>query len=156
MADKKHKKNEEAEQQLETDSLEQKVSDLEDQLKRAVADYRNLEKRVEDERRDVIKFANRELLSTLLPAFDMLFLAEKYVSDDGLKITIKSLNDSLSNVGVTRVDTIEKEFDPHTMDAVESVDGPENIVVEEVRPGFELYGKLLRPAVVKVGKGENN
>lgn len=156
MDKKKHEKHEEKHEEpdQQPDDRDQKIADLDDQLKRAVADYRNLEKRVEEERRELIKYANRELLSTLLPAFDTLFLAEKYVQDDGLKLTIKSLSDSFAQVGVQRVETVGKDFDPHTMECVETVDGEENKVIDEVRPGFLLNEKLLRPAVVKVGKGK--
>lgn len=153
MAGKKDKKHEQPEEQH-NDASDTQVKDLEDQLKRAVADYRNLEKRVEEERKELIKFANRELLLTLLPSFDMLFLAEKYVQDDGVKLTVKALSDTFANVGVIRVMTDGQSFDPQTMECVETVEGEDNKVIEEIRPGFLLYGKLLRPAVVKVGKGE--
>jgi molecular chaperone GrpE len=131
-----------------------KNAELEDQFKRAVADYRNLEKRVIEERAEFIKFANRELLERLLPAFDALFLAEKYIQDDGLKLTIKSLYDALDQIGVKRVESVGKKFDASKMDCVETVDGESEEVIEEVRPGFTLYERTLRPALVKVGKGK--
>lgn len=133
--------------------LEDKIKELEDNWKRAVADYRNLEKRMADERRDIILFANKEFLNRLLPAFDMLFLAEKHVNDEGLKITIKGLNDVLKDVGVERVKTIDEEFDPQTMECVEKINEGSK-VLQELRPGFLLNGRLLRPAMVKVGKEE--
>lgn len=136
--------------------LEEKIEELDDQYKRAVADYRNLEKRVAEERLDFIKFANKELLERLLPAFDTLFLAERYVKDDGLKLTIKSLADALKQVGVTRVETVGKEFDPATMECVETVEGEEGKVTEEVRPGFKLADRILRAALVKVGVENKN
>lgn len=136
--------------------LTAKVAELEDQYLRAVADYRNLEKRVAEERLEYIKFANRELLERLLPSFDTLFLAEKYVQDDGLKLTIKTLYDALDQVGVKRIETVGKKFNPAIMECVETVEGEEEIVTDEVRPGFTLFEKTLRPALVKVGKGKNN
>ncbi len=150
MQDKKVKKKDDT--VLKIDELEQKISELDDQYKRAIADYRNLEKRVAEDRLEFIKFANKELLDRLLPAFDTLFLAEKYVQDDGLKLTIKSLSDALEQVGVKRVDTTGNKFDPQTMECVETVEGEEGKVTEEVRPGFMLADKTLRPALVKVGK----
>lgn len=148
--EKKPKKQKTEEEKIE--SLEAKVVELEDNWKRAVADYRNLEKRVAEERVEFVKFANKELMERLLPAFDTLFLAEKYVQDDGLKLTIKSLNDALEQVGVNRVKTVGEEFDALTMECVETVDGEENKVVEEVRPGYTMFEKTIRPAMVKVGK----
>ncbi len=136
----------------ENEELKKKIEDLENQLKRAVADYRNLEKRMDEEKREFVKFANRDLLLRLIPAFDTLFLAEKYVSDEGIKLTIKHLQDALLEVGVSRVKTVDEMFDATTMEAVTTEEGEENKVLEELRPGFTLNGKLVRPAQVKVGK----
>ena len=68
----KSKKNDDTKQ------LRERIAELEGQLLRAVADYRNLEKRFEDEKKEFVKYANRELLLRLIPAFDTLFLAEKF------------------------------------------------------------------------------
>ncbi len=133
--------------------LKGRILDLENQLKRAIADYRNLEKRFEDERSATIKFANRDLLMRIIPAFDTLFLAEKYVADEGIKLTIRHLQDSLNEVGVDRVRTEGEMFDATRMEAVSTDTGEENKVLEELKPGYTLYGKLIRPAQVKVGKG---
>jgi molecular chaperone GrpE len=154
--DKKHKKKEKHENETEQQEVEseQKILELEDKYLRAVADYRNLEKRVAEERLEYIKFANRELLERLLPSFDTLFLAEKYVQDDGLKLTIKTLYDALDQVGVKRVQTLDQDFNPDTMACIETVAGQENKVIEEIRPGFMLFEKTIRPALVKVGKGK--
>jgi molecular chaperone GrpE len=135
----------------ETESLQQKVEELENRYLRAVADYRNLEKRIAEDRLEYIKFANKEMLDRLLPSFDTLFLAEKYIQDDGLKLTIKTLYDAFDQIGVKRVDTVGKEFNPDIMECIETVEGKQNSVIEEVRPGFTLFEKTLRPAMVKVG-----
>lgn len=146
MLDKKQKK------ESKTRKPEDRVRGLEEQLARAVADYRNLEKRFEDEKREFIKFANRDLLLKLIPAFDTLFLAEKYVTDEGIKITIKHLQDALYDVGVEKIKTESEVFDPEKMEVVSTDEGEENRVLEELRPGYTLNGKLIRPAQVKVGK----
>lgn len=148
MDDKKTKKK--SEKNIE--ELEKRIEELESQLKRAVADYRNLEKRSDEERGEFVKFANKELLLKLLPAFDTLFLAEQYVKDEGLKLSIKKLIEVLKDEGVERVETVGREFNPEYMECVDTGDGEENKVLEEVTPGFVLFGKALRPAQVKVGK----
>lgn len=146
----KQKSSKKKSNQLE--ELEQKVRELEDHLKRAVADYRNFEKRMEEEKKETIKYANRELLLRLIPAFDTLFLAEKFIKDEDLKVTIKHIGNVLSDVGVERVETVGKIFDPNFMEAVATEEGEDHKVIDEIRPGFMLYGRLLRPAQVKVGK----
>lgn len=133
-------------------SLEQRVTELEEQLARAVADYRNLEKRFDDEKRDFVKFANRDLLLRLIPAFDTLFIAEKYVTDEGIKITIKHLQDALREQGVEKIRCEGELFDPEKMEVIATDVGEENKVIEELRPGYILNGKLIRPAQVRVGK----
>lgn len=133
------------------EELEAKVEELDNQLRRTVADFRNLQKRFEEERKEIIRFANKELLERLIPVFDSLFLAARYTQDQGIQLTIKSMLITFKEIGVEKIATEGKEFDPSLMEAVETGDGAENIVIEELRPGFTLYGRLLRPAQVKVG-----
>lgn len=160
--DKKKKQDEKQEEIIEeevleeptesnTKELEQKIEDLEDQLKRAVADYRNLEIRQREERIEFVKFANKNLIESLLPAFDTLLLADKYTEDQNLKITVKHVLDVLKQAGIEKVETIGKEYNPETMEAIDVVEGPENEVIEEAQPGFIMSGKTIRPARVKVG-----
>jgi molecular chaperone GrpE len=148
------KKTDEPQQELQQE-IDTRIEDLENQLKRSVADYRNLEKRVEEEKREVIKFANRELLLQLLPAFETLIIAEKYVEDEGLKLTIKRVIDVLRSVGVERIETIGKEYNAEQMEVIDIVEGEENKVLEETRPGFRYNDKTLVPAQVKVGKSKD-
>ena len=132
-------------------NLENQIAELEENLKRALADYQNLERRVLSEKSDLIKYSNQELLKTLLPSFDNLYLAEKYIQDEGIKLTVQKLTENLEEVGVKRINVENKEFDPNTMECIEVVDGEKNMVVSEVRPGFMLFDKVIRPATVKVG-----
>lgn len=127
-----------------------------DQLKRAVADYRNLERRNAEERMDAIRFANKQLIESLLPAFDTLFLAGKYTEDQSVKLTIGRIIEILKENGIEKVMVDDAKYNPETMEVVEVVEGKNDTVVEEVRPGFILNGKLIRPAQVKVGSEEKN
>lgn len=136
-------------------NLENQIANLEDNLKRALADYQNLERRVLNEKSDLIKYSNQTLLNTLLPSFDNLYLAEKYIDDEGIKLTVKKLTENLSEVGVSKIDVENKKFDPNIMECIEVVDGEKDTVISEVRPGFMLFDKVIRPAAVKVGKGES-
>jgi len=136
----------------ENKDLENQIASLEDQLKRALADYQNLERRVLEERGHSIKYANEQLLKQLLPSFDNLYLAEKYLQDEGIKLTVQKLTESLEQVGVKRI-AVDGKFDPNKMEAVDVSDGEKDMVVEELRPGFVLFDKVIRPAQVRVGKG---
>lgn len=143
----------EIKEEKEVDARDARIADLEDQLKRAVADYRNLEARNRDAQIEFIKYSNKSLIEQLLPAFDTLLLAEKYTEDENLKITVKHILEVLKNAGVEKVETKKVVYNPSTMEAIEVVEGDKNAVIEEAQPGFTLNGKVIRPARVKVGKG---
>jgi len=132
-------------------NIENQIAELSDQLKRAVADYQNLQRRVVEERINSVKYANGELLKKILPSFDNLYLAEKYIEDAGIKLTVEKLTESLEEVGVKRIDVNNKKFDPNFMECIEVVDGESDVVIEEIRPGYMLFDKIIRPAQVKVG-----
>lgn len=134
----------------ENDKLQKDKEELENQYKRALADYQNLEKRITEEKGEWIKMANKDLLLKLLPVFDTLTLAAKHIQDEGLNLSVKQFLDVLQSVGVERIDTQNQAFDPLTMEAVEKT-GDGGKVIEETRAGFTLFGKVLKPAQVRVG-----
>ncbi len=131
---------------------ETELSNLENQLKRALADYQNLEKRIAEEKSSWIKAANKNLLLKLLPGLDNLILAEKHTQDEGVKISIKHFLDILEQDGVKEIETVGKDFDPNLMEAIGTQNGEEGKVLEEVRAGYMLFETVLRPAQVIVGK----
>lgn len=137
-------------------NVDNKIAILEENLKRALADYQNLERRVSNERADLVRYANQELLRKLIPSFDNLYLAEKYIKDEGIRLTVQKLTENLEQVGVKRIEVAGKFFDPVTMECTEVVDGEKDMVVEEMMPGFMLFDKVIRPATVKVGGGNKN
>src|SRR3989344_8454176 len=131
--------------------LETQGKELEDQLKRVLADYQNLEKRTAEEKQELVKSANRGLILRLLPALDTLVIAQKHTNDQGLELSVQQLFDILEREGVTRIETVGKNFDPKYMEAVTTVDvdpsmglGQEGKVTEELRPGYMLGDKVLR------------
>lgn len=144
-------KEEQAEVETKKDNRDALIEELTDQLKRAVADYKNLERRFDEERRETIRYANKELIESLLPAFDALFLAGKYTEDQGVKLTIQRIVDILKENGIEKIPTENVEYNASSMECVEVVEGAEGKVIEELRPGFTINGKLIRPAQVKVG-----
>jgi molecular chaperone GrpE len=131
----------------------EKLEDFENRLKRALADYANLEKRVEREKEAFIKLANAQLLDKLLPVLDDLELCEKHLKDEGASLVCSRFQETLESEGIEEIKTLGQKFDPEAMDCVELVSGPKNQVVEVVLKGYFLNGKVLRPAKVKVGQG---
>ena len=151
---KKDDKEEKKEEDKHVQELKQKASEFEDKYKRVLADYLNLEKRVAEERKELILKSNKDLLLRLLPVLDTLILASKHSKDDQtLKLSVKQFFDILKVEGVEKIETEGANFDPNSMECIETVEGEEGKVVEETRTGYRLYDQVLRPAQVKVGKG---
>lgn len=134
-------------------NLHQQVTDLEAKWKRAVADYRNLERRINDQQQAVVRFANAMLIERLLTIIDDLGRANEHLKDEGLGLVIERFGDILKSEGVEPIEAQEKEFNPQVMECVEMVEGTKNRVVKVVLVGYTLNGKVLRPAKVLVGKG---
>ena len=128
------------------------LENLENQLKRALADYQNLEKRIAQEKSEWIKMANKDLILRLLPGLDSLILAKKHTKDEGVIVSIKHFLDILETEGIKKIETEGQEFDPNTMEVVSTTEGKDNVVVDELRAGYTLYGTVIRPAQVVVGK----
>jgi molecular chaperone GrpE len=141
-------------EQTKIEELERKVEESEAKYKRAIADYQNLEKWMREQRSEWIQSANKDLLLRLLPVLDTLLLAQLHSKDQTLQVTVTHFMDILKAEGVTKIETMGKDFDPHLMEAITTAEGKENKVVEELRPGFRLHEKVLRPAQVIVGQGE--
>lgn len=133
--------------------LKQKIEELENQNKRLLADYRNLEKRVDAQRRDWILEANKKLLLNLLPVLDTLMLAEKHSKgDQTLGLSVRQFLDILGQEGVEKIKTEGISFDPNLMECIVTVEGEDGKVINETRVGYKLYDQVLRPAQVAVGK----
>ena len=128
--------------------------ELENNWKRALADYRNLEKRVAEEREMFFTFASSSLVLRILPILDNLESLVKHVDDEGLKMTIKDFKRILDEEGVKEIEAEGKDFDAELMEAIEKVEGAKDKVVEVLQKGYTMKEKILRPARVKVGSGK--
>jgi len=136
--------------------IENQELELENQLRRALADYQNLEKRITEERSSWIRTANKSLILKLLPVLDNLLLAKKHISDEGLNLSVQKFLDILAEEDIEQIETTGRDFDPNTMECVSVVEGEENKVLEEIRAGFSINGETLRPAQVVVGYAKQN
>ncbi len=150
----------------ELEELKQKAvefSQLQERLLRSAADFENARKRLSREREEFVKYALEDLIYNLLPVLDNFNFALSHISgnDDktksmreGFLLIQKQLLQIMSERGVKPIDSpVGKPFDPHLHEAVGSMidkEKPEGSIVEEVQTGYELNGKLLRPAKVKI------
>jgi molecular chaperone GrpE len=140
-----------------TEELQKQILELTLNWKRALADYQNLEKRTNEEKLILGKFANALLIEKLLPVLDTLEKAATHTRDDGVTLALRQLKQVLADSGLREIETIRKPFDPNTSECIEVVKGDkEGIVTEVILTGYYLYDKVLRPAKVKVTKLEVN
>lgn len=135
---------------------------LQDRLLRKQAEFENYRKRIERERGEYVQFASAELMRELLNALDSFDLAmrtagsEKSAGENmlrGLDLVYKQFQDTLGRFGLKAIEAEGKPFDPHFHQAVSTVptdEVEENTVVDELRRGYTLNGRLLRPAMVSV------
>jgi molecular chaperone GrpE len=142
--------------------------DYRDRLLRTTAEFDNYRKRVERERRELSEYAASELLKDVLPLVDDLerALAATPSADTaaaltgyraGVELIHRQLMDLLRRRGVTAVEAIGLDFDPHVHQAVTqepSSTHREGEVIEELRRGYKIGERLLRPAMVKVATRE--
>lgn len=136
-----------------------------ERLLRTTADFDNYKKRAAREKQEAVKFANESLLQKLVPAldtFDMALAAAQNSGTEaaqslqtGIAMVFQQLKSALAEAGLEEVDAAGKPFDPNLHEAVsqqETADVPEGQVLQQLRKGYKLRERLLRPATVIVAK----
>ncbi len=136
-----------------SNKTDQKHQELENQLKRALADYQNLERRVTEERQLLGQLSAALLIEKFLPVLDNLESAQKHLNDQGLEIVLKQFKDILAYEGVEEIEAEGQEFNPHLHEAVGTEEGPSvGKIVNVMAKGYKLNDKVLRPAKVVVAQ----
>lgn len=144
-------------------SLERERDEYLDTLRRVQAEFDNYRKRVARQQLESMERATESLLERLLPVLDALDLALAHGAVNGdeptadrqaLQQIASLLRDTLGKEGLERIDAADVEFDPKIHDAVAHVEEGEHhgaaVVAEVLRPGYQLKGKVVRPAMVQV------
>ena len=139
--------------------LTQELSEQQDRFLRLAAEYDNYRKRTAKEKESVYADAKIETLAAMLPVYDNLeralaqFGEEDSPHKKGVELIFTQFKESLAKLGVTPIDAAGKPFDPEKHNAVMHVTDEtvgENTVVEVLQQGFQLGGRVLRFAIVKV------
>jgi len=139
----------------ELQALKEERDGLYDRLLRKQAEFENYKKRVDRERSEFVQFASAELMRELLNALDSFDLALRNTGGDlrGFELIYKQLQDTMGRFGLKAIEAKGQKFDPNIHQAVSTQptdDVEEDTVVEEMRRGYMLNGRLLRPAMVTV------
>ncbi|OGK30313.1 nucleotide exchange factor GrpE [Candidatus Roizmanbacteria bacterium RIFCSPLOWO2_12_FULL_40_12] len=152
------KKNKKQVQSFKGEDVKKLKEELETQKKlylRALADYHNLEKRINEGKEEESKQATRRIVLRLLPFLDNLEKAEVFVKDAGLGMIKSQFYKILQEEGIEEIDIQGKQFDPEQAEAVDIVEGQEeNKVADVLQKGYALSGKVIRPAQVRVTKSK--
>jgi molecular chaperone GrpE len=129
-----------------------------DRVARLQAEFENARKRAERERVEFRDYATGSVVEQFLPVLDNFELALKSTATaeqlrSGVELIVKQMEEILRQLQVQPIATVGEEFDPRHHEAMGSVqrnDMPDQHVAEEVRRGYRLREKLLRPALVRV------
>jgi molecular chaperone GrpE len=155
--------------------LQQAITQAEENLngwKRAQAEFENFRKRSEAETKDWIQFGKSQALAHLLPVMDSLSQALAYAPElpeltaedakkysswkNGLLGISKQLESALADAGIQVIDAVGKQFDPHLHEAIKEIEGnsPPGTVIEQYQLGYQIDGKVVRPAQVGISKSD--
>lgn len=152
-----------------TASMEAKIAELESALAEAkdrhlrlAADFDNFKKRARQEQLETIQHASAELIGRLLPALDDLHkaLENKPAGTDeswikGVELSVRKLEEALGAHGLEPIEAVGARFDPKLHEAIgheESAEHPEDTVTTELRRGYRIRDRVVRPALVKVSR----
>jgi molecular chaperone GrpE len=151
------------------DSLRQQLAavrvEADEQLRgwqRAQADYSNFRRRVEQEREEFVRYAEAGIIRDLLPILDDLDRALANLPAElrdvtwveGVSLIERKLRSLLEQHGLTPIEALGKEFDPHEHEAVmrDGEPGEATVVTGELQRGYRLHDRILRPTLVRVGQ----
>lgn len=139
--------------------LHQHIADLQKQLadkdakyKRALADYINLEKRVEDQAKRRIQIAVATFIGQLLEPLHNLELQFKHTKDGVVGVILKQMKQTFDQAGVKEVGREGDDFTSQTMEAIEMAEGSAGKVIKVLEKGYVLDWVVIKPARVVVGK----
>jgi len=142
--------------------LEASLAETKDKYLRLAADFENYKRRTRQEQLSTMQHASAELIGRLLPVLDdlrnVLEHRPKHVDESwvkGLELSVKKLEEALGTHGLEPIESVGSRFDPKLHEAIgheESEEHPEDTVVSELRRGYRVRDRVLRPALVKVAR----
>jgi molecular chaperone GrpE len=150
--------NDETVSRAEFDQLKAERDHLVDRVARLQAEFENARKRAERERAEFRDYATGNVVEQFLPVLDNFELALKAKGSadqlrSGVELIVKQMEEVLRQMQVTTVPSVGEEFDPRYHEALGSVerdDLPDHFVAEEIRRGYKLRDRLLRPSMVRI------
>ena len=169
MTTRKHPHEHPEGQESATAPLEAKIAELESasaeansRYLRLAADFENFKKRSRQENMETIQHASADLIGRVLPVLDDLHNVLDHAPEEvdeswlkGLEMSVRKLEETLGTHGLEPIEAVGSRFDPKLHEAVgheESSEHPEDTVVSELRRGYRIRDRVVRPALVKVSR----
>jgi molecular chaperone GrpE len=142
-------------------AAQEQIQSLNNQNLRLAADFDNFRKRTLQEQDNIRKYGAEQTLTQLMPVLDNLERAKQSLSENAdpkllyqsFEMMYKQLTDAFEGLGVKRIDCMGQPFDPNCHEAVTQLptnDHPEGTVVQEMRSGFMVHDRVVRPSMVAV------
>ena len=151
---------EETAEEVKEPSSEDIKDEYEDKLMRLAAEYDNFRKRTIKERDMIAANSVSDAVTHLLPAMDNLSRAiaalegeEDSPAKQGFVLIARQLDEAFANIGIEKIPAVGSQFDPNLHNAVMHVDDDsvgDNVIVEELMPGYKYKEKIIRHSMVKV------
>jgi molecular chaperone GrpE len=140
------------------ENLKAERDQLIDRLARLQAEFDNARKRQEREKQEFRDYATGSVIEQFLPVIDNFALALGANASaeqlrTGVELIVKQMEETLRQLSVVTIPTVGQQFDPRVHEALGSVerdDLPDHSVAEEIRKGYKIRERLLRPAMVRI------
>jgi len=163
--DKTQKENTEEKPDDELTQLQEKYDNLNNQYLRLAADFENYRKRQAQERESLLKYGAENALEKMIEVLDNFERGEKALENvedcekckESFNLVHKQVADTLTKLGLETIEAEGQEFDPNFHDAVMQTptsEHPEHTVIAELRKGYKMGDKVLRPTLVNVATKE--
>lgn len=142
------------------DPRDEKIADLEDRVKRQMAEFENFRKRTDKEKSQMFDMGAKSVVEKILPVIDNFERGLQNVPEDadeafanGMKMIYKQMTDELDKIGVKPIEAVGQPFDPNIHNAVMQVESEEyesGTVAQELQKGYMYHDTLVRPSMVSV------
>jgi molecular chaperone GrpE len=142
-------------------AVDERIEELTQDLKRVQAEFVNFKRRNDEERAEVMEMVKGKVVAEMLPLLDNIERALGHVPEEladnawakGVVQVGRQAEDTLRRLGVEKIVSVGQPFDPSLHEAIgmEDGEGDQEIVIEELRPGYRIGNKVVQHAMVRVG-----
>ncbi|HEC77479.1 MAG TPA: nucleotide exchange factor GrpE [Thermoplasmatales archaeon] len=136
--------------------LEREIEEKKDKMTRLLADFDNYRKRMEKEIKEIGKREKEKLILKFIDIYENMKMACNEISHKGLNMVMNQFKKILNEEGVEEINAVGEKFDHnlHHAVATRKSEGEDGIIIEEIKKGYMLNGRVIRPSYVIVAKGD--